>query len=146
VRPGAYAARGPTGRMEIRSIDHLNLRIPADGVEAAVGFYRDRLGLAIEGLDRHRRGDQSFFDVRLAPEHVLHLWPTSAFEPPSGNGYNHVALVVDADVDAVERDLAAADVPIDSRIDAPLGATGRAPAVYVTDPFGYRIELKAGTE
>jgi lactoylglutathione lyase len=131
--------------MEIRSIDHLNLRIPADGAETAVAFYRDRLGLATEGLDRHRRGDRSFFDVRLAPAHVLHLWPTSAFEPPTGDGYDHVAPVVDADIDPVERDLAAA-VAVDSRLDAPLGATGRAPAVYVTDPFGYRIELKAGRE
>lgn len=132
--------------MEIRRIDHLNLRIPEDGVETAIEFYRDRLGLAIEGLDRHRRGDQSFFDVRLAPEHVLHLWPSPEFEPPSGNGYNHVALIVDTDVDTIERGLAAADIPVDSRLDAPLGATGRAPAVYVTDPFGYRIELKAGVE
>jgi len=86
-----------------------------------------------------------FSDVRLAPAHVLHLWPTSAFEPPTGDGYDHVAPVVDADIDPVERDLAAA-VAVDSRLDALLGATGRAPAVYVTDPFGYRIELKAGRE
>jgi hypothetical protein len=26
---------------------------------------------------------------------------------------------------------------------SPLGATGEAPAVYIRDPFGYRVELKA---
>jgi len=132
--------------MDVRSIDHVNLRIPTDGVEAALDFYRDRLGFAIEGLDRYREGDQSFFDVRLAPEHVVHLWPTDEFEPPSGNSYNHLALVVEADIDAVKEALSAADVAVESELESPLGATGRAPSVYVEDPFGYLVELKAGVD
>jgi len=132
--------------MDVRSIDHVNLRIPADGVEAALDFYRDRLGFDIEGLDRYRDGDEPFFDVRLAPAHVLHLWPTDAFEPPTGNSYDHVALVVDADVERVKDELSSAGVPVESALGSPLGATGRAPAVYVEDPFGYRVELKAGTD
>jgi len=132
--------------MDVRSIDHVNLRIPTEGVEDALDFYRDRLGFAIEGLDRYRGGGQSFFDVRLAPEHVVHLWPTDEFEPPSGNGYNHLALVVEADVEAVKGDLSAADVAVESELESPLGATGRAPSVYVEDPFGYLVELKAGTD
>ncbi len=132
--------------MNVRSIDHVNLRIPTEGVEAALDFYRDRLGFAIEGLDRYRDGDQSFFDVRLAPEHVVHLWPTDEFEPPSGNGYNHLALVVEADIEAVKEDLSAAEVAVESELESPLGATGRAPSVYVEDPFGYLVELKAGAD
>jgi catechol 2,3-dioxygenase-like lactoylglutathione lyase family enzyme len=130
--------------VNVRTIDHVNLRIPADGTERAVEFYGSSLGFDLEGLEAHRRGEQSFFDVRLAPAHVVHLWPTDAFEPPSGDNYNHVALVVDADIASVKASLAAADVPIESELEEPLGATGRAPAVYVEDPFGYLIELKAG--
>ena len=59
--------------MDATAIDHLNLRVPADGTEAATDFYQDRLGFAIEGMDRYEADEQSFFDVRLAPEHVLHL-------------------------------------------------------------------------
>ncbi|PSP87071.1 lactoylglutathione lyase [Halobacteriales archaeon QS_4_69_34] len=132
--------------MDVRTIDHVNLRLPTDGIDAAVEFYGDRLGFAIEGLDRHERGEQSFFDVRLAPAHVVHLWATTAFEPPSGNGFDHVALLVEADIETVKERLAAADVTIESELESPLGATGRTPSVYVEDPFGYRIELKAATE
>lgn len=129
--------------MNVASIDHVNLRIPADGLEQALAFYRDRLGFSIEGLEAHRRGDQSFVDVRLAPAHVLHLWPTADFEPPSGDNYSHTALVIDADLASIKADLADAGIAIDRTVDAPLGATGRGPAVYITDPFGYELELKA---
>lgn len=132
--------------MDVRTIDHVNLRIPPDGIGEALEFYRDRLGFGIEGLDAHRAGEQSFFDVRLAPAHVVHLWPTDAFEAPSGNGFNHVALVVEGDVEWIKSALSEAEIAIDDEIEAPLGATGRSPAVYVTDPFGYRIELKSGGE
>ena len=132
--------------MDVRSIDHINLRIPEDGVDDAIEFYRDRLGFGIEGLERHREGDQPFFDVRLAPAHVIHLWPTDGFEPPSGDNYNHVALIVEDDIEAVKERLSAAEVPVESELDSPLGATGRAPAVYVRDPFDYRVELKEPTD
>ncbi len=81
--------------MEARSIDHVNLRIPEDGQPAAVEFYGDRLGFGIEGVARWRAGEKSFFDVRLAPEHVVHLWPTPAFDPPTGTNYDHLAVVVE---------------------------------------------------
>ncbi len=132
--------------MDVRSIDHVNLRIPEDGVDDALEFYRDRLGFGVEGLERYREGDQPFFDVRLAPAHVIHLWPSDEFEPPSGNNYNHVALVVESDVETVKERLSAAGVPVESELDSPLGATGRAPAVYVRDPFDYRVELKEPTD
>ena len=132
--------------MDVRSIDHVNLRIPEDGVDEALEFYHDRLGFGIEGLERYRDGDQPFFDVRLAPAHVIHLWPTDEFESPTGNNYNHVALIVEDDIEAVKERLSAAEVPVESELDSPLGAPGRAPAVYVRDPFDYRIELKEPTD
>jgi catechol 2,3-dioxygenase-like lactoylglutathione lyase family enzyme len=132
--------------VNVRTIDHVNLRIPTDGVDRATEFYGDRLGQTIEGLDRYRDGEQSFFDVRLAPEHVVHLWPTDRFDPPTGDNYDHLALVVDHDRATIEGRLADAGVEVVNEKDAPLGATGRAPSVYVEDPFGYRVELKAGRE
>jgi catechol 2,3-dioxygenase-like lactoylglutathione lyase family enzyme len=131
--------------MEIKTIDHVNLRIPADDTERAIGFYRDELGFPIEGLEAHEADEQSFFDVHLAETHVLHLWPTTEFEPPSGNNYNHVALVVNTDIDSIKAELEKSNIDIQNEIQDPSGATGQAPAVYIADPFGYRIELKANT-
>ncbi len=73
---------------------------------------------------------------------MIHLWPTESFDPPTGENYDHVALVVEGDVGSVKAELERADVAIRNEIDAPLGATGRAPSVYVSDPFGYTVELK----
>ena len=47
-----------------------------------------------------------------------------------------------AAIDHVNLRVPAAGVDVEMELDAPLGATGRAPAVYVEDPFGYRSELK----
>ena len=128
--------------MDVEAIDHVNLRIPTESVDDATDFYGDRLGFDIEGLERFRDDEQSFFDVRLTPGAVVHLWPTDAFEPPSGDGFNHLALRIEADREAVVERLSTTGVDVETELDAPLGATGRAPAVYVRDPFGYRLELK----
>ncbi|MFC6786926.1 VOC family protein [Halobaculum halobium] len=132
--------------MNVRTIDHVNLRIPADGLADAGAFYADGLGFELEGVDRFEAGEKPFFDVRLAPEHVIHLWPTDEFEPPTATNYDHVALVVEADVATVTEALADAGIEVERRLDSPLGATGEAGAVYVRDPFGYRVELKEPVE
>jgi len=128
--------------MDATEIDHVKLRIPADGVEAALGFYRDALGFSVDGMGLYESGEKPFFSVRLAPGAVVHIEPDEGFEPPSRTGYDHVAVRIDDTIDGIERGLDAAGVAVDRRLD-PLGATGVAPAVYVTDPFGHRIELKA---
>lgn len=128
-------------------IDHVKLRIPSDGIDTAIEFYRDSLGFEIEGMDLYESGEKPFFSARLAAGGVIHLQPDAQGERPGeeNGGYDHVAVRVDDTIEGIERELTAAGVPIDRRLD-PLGATGVAPAVYVTDPFGYRIELKAERE
>ena len=128
--------------MDAPGTGHINLRTPADGVDTAVEFYRDALGFGIDGMDLYESGEKPFFSARLAPGAVIHLEPDEGFEPPARTGYDHVAVRIDDTIDGIERALEAADVEIDRRLD-PLGATGVAPAVYITDPFGYRVELKA---
>ncbi|GGJ05110.1 hypothetical protein GCM10008995_13660 [Halobellus salinus] len=128
--------------MDATEIDHAKLRIPADGIDTSLGFYRDALGFGIDGMDLYESGDKPFFSVRLTPGSVIHVEPDKGFEPPARTAYDHVAVRIDDTIDGIERDLQAAGVEVDRRLD-PLGATGVAPAVYVTDPFGYRLELKA---
>ncbi|WP_336024341.1 VOC family protein [Halobellus salinisoli] len=125
------------------AIDHVNLSIPDDGVETAVEFYRDALGFDIDGMGLYESGEKPFFSVRLAPRAVIHLEPDADFDPASERtAYDHVAVRIDETIDGIESALSAAGVDIDRRLE-PLGATGVAPAVYLTDPFDYRIELKA---
>ena len=128
--------------MDATEIDHVKLRIPADGVGAALDFYRDALGFGIDGMELYEAGEKPFFSVRLAAGAVIHIEPDEGFESPTRTAYDHVAVRIDDTIDGIEQELSAAGVEVDRRLD-PLGATGVAPAVYVTDPFGYRVELKA---
>lgn len=127
--------------MNVRAIDHVNVRIPDSGVDQAVEFYTDVLEFEPEQLDAYRAGDRTLFSFRLGDTAVLHIRPVEEFEPPSGSNYDHFALVVDATVEEIKDRLDDAGIEI-RRGGNPLGATGRAPAVYVEDPFGYVIELK----
>jgi len=131
--------------MDVSHIDHVNLRIPAEGVTDALEFYVEGLGFEVDRMDAFEAGEKPFFSIRLAPTHVLHLWPTEAFDEPAATNYDHLALVVDHDVETVKSRLDDAGVEVERELDAPLGATGTAPAVYVRDPFGYRVELKSAT-
>ncbi|GAA0534947.1 VOC family protein [Halorubrum ejinorense] len=128
--------------MQARHIDHVNLRIPEDGVGEAREFYGEKLGFGIEDA-LYAADEKPFFDVRLSATAVIHLWPTESFEAPSKTNYDHVAVVVEESVDEVAAELADAGVEVEKTLESPLGATGEAGAVYVRDPFGYRVELKA---
>lgn len=141
-----FTTRGRDGPgMDATAIDHVNLRIPADGLDAAVEFYRDALGFEIENRDLYESGEKPFFSVRLTPASVIHLRPAENFEPPTETAFDHVAIEFAHDIDELRGHLDAAGVEIDRQLE-PLGATGVAPAVYVTDPFGYTLELKAAPD
>ncbi|WP_254533108.1 VOC family protein [Natrinema gelatinilyticum] len=127
--------------MDAVSIDHVNIRIPSSRVDEAIEFYRDGLGFEPENLDAYRDGDRTIFSFRLSDRCLVHVRPVESFTPPDGNGFDHFAIVVDEPIDEVEQRLSDANIEIE-RVGNPLGATGRAPAVYVRDPFGYLIEIK----
>lgn len=128
--------------MQARSIDHVNIRIPESGVEDALSFYRDALGFEPENLDAYREGERTLFSFRLADDCVLHVRPVESIEPPEKQNYDHFAIVVDESIDEVRTQLEEHGIDIE-RESTPLGATGRKPAVYVRDPFGYHLELKS---
>lgn len=128
--------------MDAAAIDHVNLKIPADGTEAALDFYRDGLGFDADRLDAFESGEKPFFSIRLSAGSVLHLWPDAAFDAPTGTNFDHVAVRTEESIADVKATLEEAGVDVETEFE-PLGATGTAPAVYVEDPFGYRIELKA---
>lgn len=128
--------------MDVATIDHVNLKIPADGTADALAFYCDGLGFEADRLDAFESGDKPFFSIRLTDENVIHCWPDEDFEAPSGVNYDHVAIRLAESIEDVKATLADAGIEVDREFE-PLGATGTGPAVYVEDPFGYRVELKA---
>lgn len=127
------------------AIDHIKQYIPRDGRADALGFYRDGLGFAIEGMAAYESNKKPFFSVRISPGSVLHLEPDPEFTKPDRTAADHVAIRVAESMAMIETTLAEANIEIDRRL-TPRGATGVAPAVYVTDPFGYRIEIKSEQE
>jgi catechol 2,3-dioxygenase-like lactoylglutathione lyase family enzyme len=141
----------------VRGIDHAGITVAS--VAAALGFYRDLLGLRVtdEGEDGGPELDAitglSDARIRYAEldlgggqllEVIEYLSPTGAplAQRACDPGASHLALRVD-DVDAVRDRLAAAGVPIAGRpttISAP-GAWHGARCVYVEDPDGRTVEL-----
>ncbi|MFW5922506.1 MAG: VOC family protein [Halodesulfurarchaeum sp.] len=128
--------------MEAVAIDHLNLKIPPNGRDRALAFYRDTLGFDADRLEQFAAGDLPFFAVRLTDTSVIHFWPDPDFESPSGLNYDHVSIHLEASIESIRETLDDAGVPIvDDR--EVVGAAGTGRAVYVRDPFGYLVELKA---
>jgi catechol 2,3-dioxygenase-like lactoylglutathione lyase family enzyme len=130
--------------MDVRTIDHVNLSIPESRIEDALSFYRDALGFGMEDLDAYRAGKRPLFTARLGETCVIHFSPVDdeAFEPPTGNNFSHVCLIMESDIEGIRNLAEREDLPVE-RESTPLGATGRNGALYVTDPFGYTLELKA---
>jgi catechol 2,3-dioxygenase-like lactoylglutathione lyase family enzyme len=128
--------------MNAAHLDHVNLRIPESRVDDAVNFYRETLGFRLEDLDAYQAGDRPIFSVRLSATSIIHLSPSESFEPPEARNFDHVAIVVDETIDELKAELGDAGVDIE-RESTPKGATGTAPAVYIQDPFGYRLEIKS---
>jgi catechol 2,3-dioxygenase-like lactoylglutathione lyase family enzyme len=127
--------------MKFQAIDHINLKIPEDEIDTVITFYHDVLGFDIENRDLYEAGRKSFFSIRLADDSVIHLRPTTEFEAPTGDSFDHVAFRIEESIDDIKAQFTGHDIDIE-RESKPLGATGTAPAIYVRDPSGYLLEIK----
>ena len=128
--------------MQIMAFDHIKLQVPATLFDETVAFYASTLGLPVEGRRRYERGEKPFLSVRIAAESVIHLEPVEGPLASEDRPVDHLALRVDAPIGTIIDHCEAAGVPIDRRLEA-LGAMGEAPAVYIRDPTGMRVELKS---
>src|SRR5919205_4367207 len=116
--------------MKVLSVDHVQLAMPAGEEEKARSFYEGVLGIREVPKPPHLavRGGVWFEDGALK----LHLGVEKEFRPAKKA---HPALLVEGLSELVER-LRAAGYDVIS--DEPLAGYER---VYVSDPFGNRIEL-----
>lgn len=128
--------------MEAKRIDHINIKIPENGVEKALNFYRNALGFETEKLKEYNEGKRTSFFLRLSESSVINIRPKEEFQNPSGKNLDHFCIVLDEEIDSIKKKLENREISI-LRESKPLGSKGRAPAVYIEDPFGYKIELKS---
>jgi len=128
--------------MQATAFDHIKLHVPAPQFDEMVAFYESALGLPIEGRDRFDRGEKPFLTARISADSVLHIEPVDAPRALADRPVDHLAIRVDAPIETIVERCATAGISIDRRLDA-LGAEGEAPAVYIYDPMGMRVELKS---
>ena len=111
-------------------LDHVQLAMPAAREADAIAFYQGLLGIPVVPKPTHlaARGGCWFEQGDLK----VHLGVEADFRPAQKA---HPAFIVD-DVRSIVRDVVAAGFAVND--DEPLHGFDR---VYVSDPFGNRIEL-----
>jgi catechol 2,3-dioxygenase-like lactoylglutathione lyase family enzyme len=121
--------------IRVEGFDHLVL-VCAD-VERSLAWYLDELGLDAVRVDEWRRREVPFPSVRVSPGTIIDLIPGNV----SGRNVDHICLVVDqASVDHV---VSSGRFTVVDGPDQRFGARGMATSVYVTDPDGNVVELRA---
>lgn len=118
----------------VLALDHIVLAV-ADQ-EAVVAWYVDELGLRPERVDEWRRGEVPFPSVRVDEATVIDVIRRAG---ERGGALDHLCLVVErSDLDVLAARLDVVEGPVER-----WGARGVATAVYVRDPDGNVVELRA---
>ncbi len=116
--------------MRVAGLDHIVLVTP--DAERLIAWYGDVLGLAAERLEPWRRGEVPFASLRVDAGTIIDVLSGER----TGTNVEHVALVVDADLDAVAVEHGVAP-PKDL-----YGARGQGRGIYLRDPDGNGVELR----
>jgi cold shock CspA family protein/catechol 2,3-dioxygenase-like lactoylglutathione lyase family enzyme len=124
--------------VRVIGFDHVVLKV--GDVERSLAWYQNMLGLRGERVDEWRRGEVLFPSVRIDAHTLIDLLAGE----PTGTNVDHVCLVIDdpAELDRIVAS-GAWDVVGDGPRDGLFGAQGFARSLYVRDPDGHVIELRA---
>jgi catechol 2,3-dioxygenase-like lactoylglutathione lyase family enzyme len=127
-----------TDGIRVQAFDHLVL--VCSDVERSLAWYIDELGLAPVRVEQWRAGEAPFPSARVDEGTIIDLiggGPVTA----GNRNLDHLCLVVDSD--SVSHAATSGRFQV---VDGPVprfGARGMATSVYVTDPDGYVVELRA---
>jgi glyoxylase I family protein len=118
--------------MRVTGLDHIVLVTPDP--ERLIAWYRDVLGLPTERLEQWRAGEVPFASLRVDEGTIIDVLPGER----TGRNVDHLALVVeDADLDALAAEYGVAG-PKEL-----FGARGQGRGIYLRDPDGTGVELRA---
>lgn len=125
--------------IQFDGIDHVVLQVTDQ--ERALHFYTQILGLTVERIIEDLqiyqiRCGRNLIDLRVLPQ-------GKKLAEKDERGIDHVCLIMHGDVDAVANYLKEHDVPITFGPVELYGATGFGTSMYIRDPDGHTIELKA---
>ena len=130
--------------LHVQALDHIVLAV-AD-IEASLGWYGDLLGLAPVRLDEWRAGDAPFPSLRINPDTIIDLIPAADMSDdaaaPRRANLDHLCLVVTAADLELVRGSDQFTIVRDPDF-ALYGAHGLADGLYVVDPDGNEVELRA---
>ncbi|MFB6174047.1 MAG: VOC family protein [Halobacteriales archaeon] len=130
--------------MHATAIDHVNLRYPPDRLGEVLEFYVGALGFGTEFEAPYEAIEDDPGLFRIVPGEGISLFvnPDAGFDPGARN-YRHVALRIPETPESLRETLAEAGVGIDHEADREREHVGTYTSYYVTDPFGYTVELMA---
>lgn len=129
-------------KLGIVSLDHFVLNV--GDVERSLDFYAGILGLKPMRVEEFRRGDVSFPSLRVDANTIIDLFPpTMHGGAASGSNVNHICFVTERDLGDVAAELQARGVAIVDRMERNFGARGYATSIYVKDPDGNVLEIRA---
>ena len=125
--------------IQYHGIDHVVLQVTDR--ERSLHFCTQILGLTVERVIEDMnvyqlRCGRNLIDLRILPE-------GTQLADKDGRGIDHVCLIMHGDFDAIVDYVKSHEVPITFGPVELYGATGFGTSVYISDPDGHTIELKA---
>ena len=118
--------------------DHIVLRVRDQA--AAQRFYTELLGCALERINE----ELSLIHLRFGEQQIDLVPGKGADDPEAKKGIDHFCLSIRCDdMAALAAELRAKGVEIVGDVAARFGAYGTGPSLYLRDPDGYMVELKA---
>ena len=124
--------------LDVTAMDHIVLRV--SDVERSLDWYTNMLGLQPVRLNEWRAGECPFPSVRVSADTIIDL--ISGEVDHDARNLDHLCLVVTAESMDEVRQSDAFDIVRDPDF-ALFGARGMADGLYIRDPDGNEIELRA---
>ena len=124
--------------IDVLRLDHIVLRVR--DVERSLDWYTRMLGLEPVRVDEWRSGDCPFPSVRISADTIIDL--IGGDVEPNQRNLDHFCVVVTAENLAQVRASDAFKIVRDPDFEL-FGARGMADGLYVADPDGNEIELRA---
>lgn len=123
--------------LHVEAFDHIVLNV--EDVARSLSWYRDVLGLDGVRVAEWESGDAPFPSVRVSEGTIIDLIEGER----SGENLNHFCMVVSAEDLATVRESGAFEIERDNPGQRLYGARGLAEGIYIKDPDGNLVELRA---